>query len=76
MKERQKDVERRKIAALSDLDVYTAFADLAREVGAYGALEIVLGWCVSGMYGDMIQELQDSLADVRAARAPGERARA
>ena len=54
--------------ALSDLDVYTAFDSLAREVGPYGALEIVLEWCVSGMYADMIQELEDTLTDVRAAR--------
>lgn len=58
-------------AALNDLDVYVAFESLAREVGPYGALEIVLGWCVSGMYADMIAELQDTLADVRAARGGG-----
>lgn len=67
-------MEKQRSGALSDLDVYTAFDSLAREVGPYPALEIVLGWCVAGMYGDMIQELQDSLADVRAAREPGARA--
>lgn len=64
-------MENAKKAALNDLDVYGAFDSLAREVGPYGALEIVLGWCVSGMYADMIQELQDTLADVRAAKGGG-----
>lgn len=61
-------MENPKKAALNDLDVYVAFHALAREVGLYGALEIVLEWCVSGMYADMIAELQDTLADVRAGR--------
>lgn len=64
-------MENARKAALNDLDVYVAFDSLAREVGPYGALEIVLGWCVSGMYADMIQELQDTLADARAAKGGG-----
>lgn len=69
-------MEKQRNGALSELDVYTAFDSLAREVGPYGALEVVLGWCVSGMYADMVAELQDTLADVRASREPGARARA
>lgn len=76
MKERQRDMEKQRNGALSELEVYTAFEALSREVSMYGALEIVLGWCVRGMYGDMIQELQDSLTDVRAAREAGARAKA